>query len=384
MTDDKIPTVERRSARRSRRIARHLPLVFLTILVLVIWALFSKIQTQGKILEAEQATQLQKPPERINVVTLELVPSPIRDRINLPGVVAPWIDLNVAAEVKGKIVSLDAKEGERVEKGDTLAAIDPRDYDNRFKSARSAYAAAIANLDRMRELHKEKLSTRAQLEAAEAQMEYAKAERDNAALDLERCMIKAPIAGVVNRLPVEKGQYLNVADTVSQILQIDRVKVKVGIPESDVDAVRNLSRFDVRIDALGGKVFQAKKHFLSRTADPLARLYDLILEVDNKAGEIFPDMFARVEIVKKSLPDTLSIPLYTVISRNNEHIVFVVEEGRVVSRRVSLGLQEEWRVEIREGLREGEEVVVVGHRSVSDGQYVNVVQRFRDPRELVR
>jgi membrane fusion protein (multidrug efflux system) len=116
----------------------------------------------------------------------------------------------------------------------------------------------------------------------------------------------------------------------------------------------------------------------------LARLYDLILEVDNTTGEILPDMFARVEIVKKSLPDTLAVPLYTVISRNNEHIVYVVEEDRIVSRRVSLGLQEGWMIEIREGLREGETVVVVGHRSVNDGQNVNIVQRVRDPRELVR
>jgi multidrug resistance efflux pump len=90
----------------------------------------------------------------------------------------------------------------------------------------------------------------------------------NAALDLERCIIRSPLIGVVNRLFIEEGQYLSAADPVAEIIQINRIKVKVGIPESDVDAVRHLNDFEVKIDALGGKTFRAKNIFCQTRPTP--------------------------------------------------------------------------------------------------------------------
>ena len=101
-------------------------------------------------------------------------------------------------------------------------------------------------------------------------------------------------------------------------------------------------------------------------------------------GEILPDMFARVEIVKQEVPEGLSIPLYAVINRDAEHIVYVVEGGRARARTVTLGLLDGWRVQIAKGLRSQEQVIVVGHRSVNDGEPVNVVRAASSAEEIVR
>ncbi|MBW2409429.1 MAG: efflux RND transporter periplasmic adaptor subunit, partial [Deltaproteobacteria bacterium] len=165
---------------------------------------------------------------------------------------------------------------------------------------------------------------------------------------------------------------------------LDRIKVRVAIPESDVDAVRGINNFTVRIDALGDETFPAKKHFLSKTADPMARLYSLDLVVNNIQEEILPDMFARVEIVKKEVLAGLAIPLYAVIARNDEKFVFVVNDARVHKRRVDLGILDGWRVEVKEGLRPGDQVIVVGHRSVNDGDTVNVVRSTENPEDILK
>ncbi len=339
--------------------------------------LFGRIQSEGEALEAKKKAAVREVPE-VNVVTLAVKPAPIRDRISLPGTTEPWVRLTVVAEVRGKVVSKKVTEGQKVEKGQVLAVLDQRDYANAHRSARATYEMATATLERLRKLREGQLSTRSQLDEAVAAVENARAAMETAALDLERATIRAPQAGEINALPIEEGHYLNVGDTVAEILRMDRLKVRVGIPESDVDAVRKVSAFDVTIDALGGRVFQAKKRFLSNTADPTARVYGLELALDNPKGLILPDMFVRVSIVKKAVEGGLSVPLYSVINRNGRNLVYVVEEGAARSRPVSLGLQEGWRVQIREGISEGDRVIVVGHRGVSDDQKVTVVRAVDD------
>ncbi len=344
-----------------------LPSLFLMGLIFVIVTLFGSIKSEGERIKTERASQLKQKQPDVNVVVLEMIPATIKDRINLPGITEPWVKLTVLTEVTGKVIKKMMEEGNTVNKGNIIAVLDSRDYQNVYNSAKASHETAIATLNRMRNLHEEQLSTRSQLDEATAQAENYKSARDSASLNIERCTVRAPISGVINRLLIDNGQYLNMSDPVAEILQTDKIKVKVGIPESDVDAVRTLTNFAVTIDALNSRVFQAEKYFLSKTADAMARLYNLDLVLENPAGEILPDMFVRVEIVKKEVPESLSIPLYSIITRNNENIVYVVNENTAHSRTVEIGLQEGWRVEIIKGLSPGDKVIVVGHRSVNDG-----------------
>lgn len=354
------------------------------IVILIIATLFEHIQSKGETIKETKAAMIKKETPAINVVTLTLAPSLIRDRINLPGVVEPWVKLEVLTEVSGKVMKKHLEEGSSVRKGDVICQLDVRDYQNSYNSIEASYDAAEASLKRLKELHKGQLTTRSQLDEANAQVGQLKAALDTAKLNIERCTIRAPISGVINRLRIEEGQYLNSADPVAEILQIDRVKVRVGIPESDIDAVRKLKNFDVKIAALNHRVFSGKLFFLSKTADPLARLYDLVLELQNTENEILPDMFVRVEIVKKEVQESLSIPLYAVINQNNNNVVYVAEEGVAKPRDVEIGIQEGWRAEIIEGLASGDDVIVVGHRGVNDGDKVNVVRNVTDIQDIMK
>ena len=359
-------------------------LLVIAILVGIILVLSIVVGKKGEAVKAQNQAKLKKERPPVNVVALDLVPMPIRDRINLPGTTLPWVRLQVLAEITGKITTKVVEEGHSVKKGTTLVAIDDRDYRNAFQSAKASYNLAQADLDRLNKLYQKQAIPQSRLDDAIARVKNTKANMNNAALALERTVIQAPIEGVVNSLLVEKGQYLNVGDPIAEILQMRRIKVRVGIPESDVDAVRRLDAFNVRIDALGGKFFQAKKYYLSKTADTMARLYNLDLELDNSKGEILPDMFARVEIVKREIPDGIAIPIYSIITREDSHIVYVVKDNLARLRNVTLGLLEGWQVEIKNGLRAGDQVIVVGHRSVNDGDRVNVVRTVADMQEIIR
>ncbi|MBC2715215.1 MAG: efflux RND transporter periplasmic adaptor subunit [Desulfobacteraceae bacterium] len=345
-----------------------------------------KLDKQIAFLEkqiAENKIDMQDPVPDVNVVALELTKQPIRDRINLPGIVEPWVKFNIIAEVRGKVMEKRIKKGTPINAGDIIAVLDTKDYEIAFQAAKASYDTAFASKKRLDKLYKEQLTSRSQLDDITAQVEQYKAQLDNAALNLERCIIRSPISGIINNLYIDKGQYVKVSDPVGEVLQMDKIKVIVGIPESDVSAVNHVSSFEVELDALNGKVFKAKKYFLSRASDPQARLYNLELAIDNPSGEILPDMFARVDIVKQEVADSLSVPLYSIITLNNEQVVYVVNDYTVHARSVKTGIQEGWRIEITNGLDAGDHVIIIGHRNVSDGQTVNVVQTVSSMEELL-
>ncbi len=378
MTEEKKPGFEKKLI---KLVWGAMPVLFL---VLIIVALGFGIKFKVAATQEAKLKALKKEQPPVNVVALELVPSIIRDRMNLPGIIEPWVKLVILSEVRGTVTLKAVEEGKTVKKGEVLAWIDKRDYQNQYNSARASYKAALASLKRLQGLYKEQLATRSQIDDTDARLENAKAAMDNAALALSRCAIKAPISGLINNMFVEKGQYLNTADPVAEILQLEKVKVTVGIPESDVDAVRKLIDFDVKIDALDGRTFKAKKHFISRTADAHARLYRLELALENKNGEILPDMFARVEIVKKELLESLAVPLFSVITRNDEKLVYIVNDSFAHVRKVEIGMLDGWKVQIKSGLKPGERVIVIGHKSVNDGDKVKVIRQVKNPEEIAK
>ncbi len=344
-----------------------------------------KLDKQIAFLEkqiAENKIDMQDPIPDVNVVALELTKQPIRDRINLPGIVEPWVKFNIIAEVRGEVKEKRIEKGTPLNAGDIIAVLDTEDYEIALQAAKASYSTALASKNRLEKLYKEQLASRSQLDDITAQLEQYKAQMDSAILNLERCTIRSPISGMINNLYIEQGQYVNVSDPIGEVLQMDRVKVIVGIPESDVSAVNTVNEFEVKLDALNGKTFKAEKHYLSRDSDPQARLYNLELGIDNPDGEILPDMFARVDIVKQEVADALSVPLYSIITLNNEQVVYVVNDNTVHARSVKTGIQEGWRIEITDGLDAGDHVIGIGHRNVSDGQAVNVIRTVLSMEDL--
>ena len=354
--------------------------ILLAVAVMFIFAIISK----GKEINKKRTDAVKNEQPLINVVTMTIIPKTIRDRISLPGIIKAWVELEVITEVEGIVLKKEIKEGDTINQGDVLIVIDASKYKNRYKSAKASYDSALATKKRLAKLFKNDLASRADMDTINASVETNKASLDNAALDLNKCVVKAPVSGVINQIFIEKGQYLKMSSPIVQIIQMDRVKVRVGIPESDVNAVRHLTDFFVKIDALSGKVFNAKKYFLSRTASSQARLYNLDLEIDNKQGEILPDMFARVEIVKKRVENSITIPLYASITMNDKQFVYVEKGGVVTARPIQIGIQEGWEVEVTEGLKGGENIVVIGQRNVNDGLGVNVIKTIVNPEDILK
>jgi membrane fusion protein (multidrug efflux system) len=368
----------------AKKLTRFLPLIILLVLILFAISLGAMVKSEkNRILDEKNNAVVQERPA-INVIVQKMIPGQLRDRLNLPGMVEPWESLDILAEVRGMVEEVPVEEGDHVKEGDLIARLDTSDYKNTINSVKAAYNLARTNLDRLSSLHEQEIIAQSEYDSINAEVQKLEADLAIAELQLERCYIRSSISGIVNVLPAKKGLYLAVGDPVATVLDIDRVKVIVGIPETDVDAVRKIDMFELSIEALNNKTISATKYFLAVAPESQAQVYRLELEVPNKSGEILPGMFARVEIIKEVFPDALAIPLYSVISRDEKHHVYLEKDGIARLQEVQLGILEGWQIQVIEGLSSGQHVIVVGHRSVDDGQKLNVVKTVDNPAEITR
>ena len=340
------------------------------------------IEEQGRLAEAKKAAMKKEVPA-VRVITLTLKPERLEDKISLPADIEPFEDLWVKAEVRGQVVSIPVKEGQRIKKGQLLVKLDDRDYRSRLARIEANYRLAKQDYKRMADLVKKNIAAESKLDEIEARLEDLTAQRNEAQLSLDRTRITAPISGRLNEIKAKKGELLDVNQQVARILQFKKVKVTVGVPESDVAAVFDLNEAEVIIEALENRKVKGRKIFLSRQPRTLARLYDLELVAPNPDGRILPGMFGRVELVKKVFDQALAVPLYAVITQGDERFVYVEKDGQAEKRLIKLGVLVGWQVHVEAGLNPGERVIVVGHRFLDDGQAVKVIKNVSHPSEIL-
>jgi len=355
-------------------------LLAMVILIIIFKGMITKRSDQIAEEKAAAISQ-EKPP--VNVVTLVLSPTSIQDRINLPGSIEPWTHLKLLAKTRGTVTEVLVTEGDTVKRGDPIAMIENDDYRINLDRAQAAYNLAKVEFKRDQSIYTKGMIPTADLDAKKTRVQTTKADFENAQLQYSRCTITAPMDGIIQRLDAKVGLLLSTADPVAEILKIDRLKAVIGIPESDVNAVRQLDTVTITIQALNDKKVVARKHFLSSAPETIARLYNLELEIDNSDGRILPGMFVRADIIKAKVDNAIIVPFYSVISRNDEQFVFVEQNGIAKKRIVHLGIMEKWMVEIVDGLQDRDKLIVEGHRDVENEQNIKVVKAISDRKELI-
>lgn len=358
--------------------AQMLPWLLLILVALLgLAVLWSAIARRKATIEEErrQASAARVDPPT-NVGVWKISPRPLVDAIDLPGMIQPWESLRLKAQVSGRIVAIAKDEGDAVDAGEAVARIDARDYEARLDRSQAALVLAEQHLNRTRELFRQDALPQADLDRAEAAAKEARANATTARLALERTVLTAPFAGVINARFIALGALVDPGTEVFELLDLARVKVAIGIPESDIDFVRTLEKAAFRVDALGGRSFTGTRHSLAHKPLSQVQAYSLQLAADNPDGILRPGMFAEARILREERPKALLVPLYAVIAPDREKICFVAQDGKAQRRRVTVGRLLGQEIEITAGLRFGDALIVLGQRQVEDGGPVRITRQL--------
>ncbi|HET8645829.1 MAG TPA: efflux RND transporter periplasmic adaptor subunit, partial [Vicinamibacteria bacterium] len=198
-----------------------------------------------------QASSFQPPPEAVTTVIAQRVDWPAS--LSAIGTLAAVQGVTVSADLPGMVEHIAIESGRRVREGEVLVRLDTRQEQAQLAAARAQLELARLNLERLRGLNAEGITSRADYDRVVAEHAQAEARVGEIRATIERKRIRAPFSGVLGIRQVNLGQYLNGGDPVVPLQSLDPVYVNFDVPQQEVPRLRVGGRVEVSAEGVGAR-----------------------------------------------------------------------------------------------------------------------------------
>ena len=375
--------------------------------------------------QSASANRAQPEPIAVRVATPKHVRVPAE--VVVSGTVeTPSAPTSVGFLVSGKVIRVGPREGDFVKAGEVLAVIDPADYQLAVEAAiaqtglaraqnekasmsarpevveqaRASLSQAEDEFRRMKTLYEKKslapndfkkyetAYTNAQQQygqakagaqqedkaAAKAALEQAEAAERIARKRLSDSTLIAPINGFVSKRDIEEGAKASPDTPVFTIVELDPVEIQVGIPETDIRLIHRGQKAIVTASALPGASFSGQVRLVSVSAEPQTRTYMARIRVTNREARLLVGMIAEVRIVGDGQIDVLTLPGTSIVrdpQGATQVYVYFSNEKKVYARRVVTAGITGQNIQIADGIKDTDWIVVAGQQLVREGSIVN-------------
>ena len=324
----------------------------------------------------QEAPASEVPPVDVTVMTVTAEPQ-LPDAFDLPATVEPNQVVTVSAEVDGRVEWIGPNKGTIVRAGDPLVRLDTDLIRAQSQVAEAQAKNNQTEFVRIKGLVEKGASPSRDLDAAATQLAISNAQLAEARIRLARANISAPVAGVLNSLPIEEGEYVTVMPktTLAEIVDTSVVKAVADVPERDVPFFAVGHKANVCLDIKGRQqTLEGTITYISELADPRTRSTRMEITLLNKEASLRSGQIVRVHLIRRILENAIMIPLLAVIPMEDSKVVYVVDESSQAQRReVELGLIRGDHIQAIKGLKPGDRLIVSGHRFVAPNQVVNIV-----------
>ena len=277
------------------------------------------------------------------------------------------------SEIDGVIEKIDFEEGDEITKGKRLVDISTKEHRLKLKIAITNSNLADINIKRDEKLASQNLISNAQLDQTRTRAESASLNKELAEISLNKSLISSPLKGTIKTRHIKVGEFVRKGDKLVEILDIDKILVKVNIPEQEILSIQVGQNVEVALYIMEKKTFLGRVKNIGLEADSSNRTFPVEILVDNKERQLRAGMLARTTFTKNVDQDQIVIPRHTVLERDQGRVVYVFEDGKAFRRDITIGLSQQDQVQVVQGLNKGELIVVEGHTKLTDGEEVNVV-----------
>ncbi|WP_112663847.1 efflux RND transporter periplasmic adaptor subunit [Microvirga flavescens] len=297
------------------------------------------------------------------------------------GTLRAYESITVTAKTAGVIDKIGFEEGQKVKAGDMLVQLDAaeRRADIEQTTAEANRAVALRNevaikLERAQTLRRSGAGTEAQVEDLTAQVKSlegaiaaAQAQRKAAEARLEDLTIRAPFAGRVGTRSVSLGAYISPGTRITTLDDLSKVRLDFSVPENILGRLKPGQTVNAASAAYQGRVFKGTVSTIDPRVDAVTRSVRLTAEFDNPDEALKPGMFLTVALEVQAKDDAVLVPEEAVVSEGLRHIVYPVKDNKVERRVIRIGQRQNGKVEVLDGLKTGETIVVLGVQRVRPG-----------------
>ncbi|WP_306352550.1 efflux RND transporter periplasmic adaptor subunit [Flavobacterium sp. '19STA2R22 D10 B1'] len=304
---------------------------------------------------------------KIEVVALDFVAN---------GNFAPFQELSFSAENSGRVTKVLVDVGSPVRIGQTLAIIKGDQLSVEVQNAKATYQNALTDSQRYENAFKTGGVTQQQLDQAKLALVNAKARLQQANISFGDATIKSSINGIVNKRNIEPGSVVSPGTVLFDLVNVSKLKLKVTVDENQIANLKLGQVVDVKASVYPDKDFSGKVTFIAPKADESLK-FPIEIEIINnanndlKAGMYGTAIFKADENKQKAI---MTVPRNAFVGSVNSNQIFVVREDTAHLTKVVSGRIFGDKVEILDGLKDGEVVVTSGQINLVDGTKVNSIK----------
>lgn len=342
---------------------------FSILLVLILTTMFYGCSGESKAEIASSKDDDKGVPVTIKKVTN----SSFQEYLNLTGIIKANSQVNLIAEESGILVKIVKDKGSYVQAGDVLGIIE-----NKMTSANAAQALAMLkqaeiNFNSSKVLYEKKAISENEYLTAGFSLDATKAAYDLANERKQKLTVNAPISGYVNARYIDLGGYVSPTAPLFEIVDNQKMKVSIGVAERFIRFIKPGSDIELKFDALPDLVINSKINFVAKSVNPSTRTFNIESSFLNPSGLLAPEMIANIRLLKLEHKNSIVVPIDAVIDSEAGRYVFIARENIARKKMVNIEAIQGGNVLV-EGLSVDDQLVVMGQRSLTDGDTLNIIE----------
>ena len=277
--------------------------------------------------------------------------------------------------VTGTIKKIYVSAGQMVAAGQLIAELDPTTLQNAYIIAKTSLEQAQDTYNRMKELHDAGSLPEMQWISIENQLKSAIASEAMSKKSLNDTKRYAPFSGYIASRDGEIGQNAIPGSPIVKLVNIGSVKVKISVPENEVQRIAKGSSMKIIVPALNNREFSGRVTERGVSADPRSRTYEVKATIQNPGSQLLPGMICQAFTNYMQGATGVFVPANLVqLDGNNKTFVWVVNGGKALKREITINNETAQGVQVSGGLSAGDHIIVAGQQKVSNGMKVEVIK----------
>lgn len=349
-------------------------LIYIVIAAVLVGLAAYKISSNKSKQEAEVA-EVAKEVDKINVNVVTVQYESINTDYTANGTFLPKQEMNQSSEISGRIVSVLVKEGTRVGAGQTLATIKRDAIDVDVSQAQNNLQNAIIDNQRYENAYKTGGVTKQQLDNSRLQLKNAQAAVRAQSVRISDTSIRAGISGTINKKMVEPGAVVSPGTPMFEIVNINSLKLSVLVDESQVGKIQLGQQVAINVNVLPEDSFSGRITFIAPKSDASLN-FPVEIEVQNR-GNLKAGMYATAIFQTNNGAETqnmLTVPATAFVNGVSSGQIFVAQNGVAKLIKVTPGKVYGDKVQILNGLKNGDQVITSGQINLDNGSKINIIK----------
>ena len=307
----------------------------------------------------------------VNVITV--APSDNEIVKTYIGTIEEHNSVALSFQAMGNIQTLNVSEGDFVEKGRLLGSLDKTTLQSAHNAAKSTLNQAEDAYKRVEKIYNKGSLPEIKWVDVQSKLQQARSMEEIARKALENADMYAPFSGIIDKQMLHSGANVIAGTPIFRLVNIDKVKVTISIPENEISKVNIGDRATISVEAIGDSTFSGYITEKNVSANPLSHTYKAKMTINNDKHLLMPGMVCKVHISANDKISHIVVPNQAIqLTYDNRKFVWLADGGKAVRRFVEVGEIVKEGVVVKEGLVKGDMVVVDGMNKLSEGMKLTV------------